>query len=213
MPMREADWKAIAIECVPLGSANDGVMLRADVLPRLTLGSNLRGMLRQATWDRLRFAAADAADNRCEACGKQSLGPKQKVQRPDCHEAWVYEKNGSRFTQRLDRLIALCKMCHNVQHIGRGFTADAVQTLQVLNGWSVAEALADIERAVTRVALMNNLEFDLDLSVLSPVIELTDYPHMRIPAIDRIFLGNTWLKQPYEQPGLEKLAYSERALP
>ncbi len=211
--MREADWEAITVECIPLGSANDGVKLRADILPRLTLGSNLRGMLRQSTWDRLRFATADAADNQCEVCGNRSLGPNQKVQRPDCHEAWVFEKEGSQFTQRLNRLVALCKLCHNVQHVGRGFTSDAVQTLQDLNGWSAAEALTDIKRAMTRVKLMNNLEFNLDLSVLSSVIELTDYPNMRIPAIDRIFLGNTWLKQPYEQPGSEKLTYSERALP
>jgi hypothetical protein len=70
------------------------------------------------------------------------------------------------------------------------------------------EALADIERAVTRVTLLNNLEFDLDLSVLSSVIELTDYPGMRIPTRARNFFGNTWLAQ----PGMDKLAYSERVL-
>lgn len=199
--MQETDWEAITVNCFPLGSAGDGVMLRADILPMSTWGSNLRGLLRPSTWDRLRCAVADAADNRCEVCGNQSLGPKQRMQRPDCHEVWIFEREGSQFTQRLDRLIALCKLCHNVQHVGRGFTEDALQILQNLNSWSTAEAMKDIDRAKARFKLMGNLEFNLDLTVLASTVELRDSPDLKLPSEARGFFGNSWLKQ----LGMDKL--------
>ena len=53
----------------------------------------------------------------CEICGSPSTRNGRTV-RPDCHEKWVFEFRAGTPVQRLERLIALCPACHQVQHSG-----------------------------------------------------------------------------------------------
>lgn len=176
--------------------AADGVRIRTDMLPSTTWGSNVRGLVSHKDWDRLRLPVCAAAENRCEVCGRHGRRVNGRTLRPDCHEIWVFETRNGRNVQRLERLIALCKACHSVQHMGRaaarGTTEHTIRTLQRVNGWSRDEALADIRRAIARFEALDHVQFDLDLSVLAGKLSLPGYPDLYIPAAERSELGNSY---------------------
>lgn len=179
--------------------AADGVKLHADMLPSTTWGSNIRGLVSAREWDRIRLPICAAAQNRCEVCGYQrrEMG---RVRRPDCHELWVFEVRDGRRVQRLDRLIALCRSCHSVQHMGRaaarGKNELTIRTLQRVNRWTREQARADIDAATARFESLDYLDYDLDLTALSGTLALSSHPGLYIPAADRKALGNSFYGAP-----------------
>ncbi|PPH67643.1 hypothetical protein C5C45_08725 [Rathayibacter rathayi] len=129
----------------------------------------------------------------CEICGDQSHGPFGKVQHPDCHEIWRFEMRDGVVTQVLAGLIALCKRCHNTQHIGRALDLEDVNDrLQLVNGWTHSEAQTDIRRAFRRLKLLEGLDVDLDLSALSGQLAVPGSPSLQFTAAERVSRGNSW---------------------
>ncbi len=85
-----------------------GIALRADLLPPNTWGSNIRALVDEDGWKRLRITVCNAAGNRCQLCGGESAGPDGRRRRPDCHERWTFTHTpDGRHVQRLDALLAL----------------------------------------------------------------------------------------------------------
>lgn len=126
-------------------------------------------------------------------CGDQSHGLFGKVQHPDCHEIWRFEMSDSVVTQVLAGLIALCKRCHNTQHIGRAPDLEDVnERLQLVNGWTLAAAQTDIRRAFRRLQLLEGLAVDLDLSALSGQLDVPGSPSLQFTAAERVLHGNSW---------------------
>jgi len=71
--------------------------------------SNLRSILSKKQWDFLKADAKERAQGKCMICGK-------KTDRLEAHERWSYDtENG---VQKLEDIIAICKGCHSVIHIG-----------------------------------------------------------------------------------------------
>jgi hypothetical protein len=167
--------------------------MRADVLPPSVFGSNVRGIARESEWDRIRLAVSARAGKLCEICGDQSHGPFGKVQHPDCHEIWRFEVRDGVATQVLAGLIALCKRCHNTQHIGRALDLEDVDDrLQLVNGWTRSEAQTDIRRTFRRLKLLEGLDVDLDLSTLLGQLAVPGSPGLHFTAAERSSLGNSW---------------------
>ncbi|OII41451.1 hypothetical protein BIU99_17835 [Plantibacter sp. MMLR14_011] len=126
-------------------------------------------------------------------CGDQSYGPFGKVQHPDCHEIWRFEMSDGVITQVLAGLIALCKRCHNTQHIGRAPDLEDVNDrLQLVNGWTHAAAQTDIRRGFRRLQLLEGLAVDLDLSALSGQLNVPGSPSLQFTAAERVLHGNSW---------------------
>lgn len=177
-------------------AAPDGVRIRSDLLPPSTWGSNIRGLVDKETWNRLRVPVCDAANNRCEICRAFSHNDHGRLQRPDCHEKWVFTATGGRYVQRLERLIALCRDCHRVQHSGRARTGGkehlVVMQLCRVNGWSEAQAYADLDRSAEHCARLDRYAWDLDLSVLQGQLDLDGFPELYVPAAARARLGNSY---------------------
>ncbi|MBM7832061.1 hypothetical protein JOE59_002766 [Agromyces cerinus] len=194
------DWQLLTVLTLNPGASPGEVRMRADMLPPSTWGSNLRGMLKDAAWRKLSRETSEAAGRRCAICGAESFGPNHTPQNPDCHEMWVFEVADGVLVQRLERLVALCKACHNVQHAGRaeklGLTGDVVDTLCRVNRWTPTESEDDIDRAWDRYELMSGLEFDLDLRALAGRIQVGDDVDLYFRARERERLGNSWLKGP-----------------
>ncbi len=72
--------------------------------------SNLRTLLPKAAWDIVRKDAYKRAGGRCMICGAP-------VTRLEAHENWSYDEKNK--IQRLESVVALCRPCHSVVHIGR----------------------------------------------------------------------------------------------
>lgn len=177
-------------------TARDGVKIRADMLPPSTHGSNIRDLVTKGEWKRLRDSTCEAAGNRCEICGAASDGTGRRARYLECHEKWIFERaDGDRYVQRLERLIALCKDCHFVQHSGRahviGLEDKVIAHLRRLNRWTEQQALADFRRAVDRCVRLDQYPWDLDLSALQGMLSLDGYPELYVPARARILLGKS----------------------
>ena len=83
--------------------------LNFELVPDGCWYSNLRSILSKAQWEFIRNEARERAGGRCMVCGKKSSSL-------EAHERWSYdEKNG---IQKLEDVVAVCKDCHSVMHIG-----------------------------------------------------------------------------------------------
>ncbi|MDI6105684.1 hypothetical protein QLQ12_44600 [Actinoplanes sp. NEAU-A12] len=158
------------VDPLPDADAAGGVRIRADMLPPRTHGSNIRALVSAQRWDDLRRPVCDAAGRRCEICRGVSVRG-GRVILPDCHEKWRFETRNGVPVQRLQRLVALCAGCHEVQHSGlagiKGRIEFVVDRLRQLNGWSREQAEADLRRAGMRCRELDAREWALDLTVLA----------------------------------------------
>lgn len=189
----DQDWTSVFLPTLMPNAPVGHPPMRADVLPPRVCGSNVRGIARESEWDRIRLAVSARAGKLCEICGDQSHGPFGKVQHPDCHEIWRFEMRDGIVTQVLAGLIALCKRCHNTQHIGRALDLEDVnEWLQLVNRWTHSEAQTDIRRAFRRLKLLEGLDVDLDLSTLLGQLAVAGSSDLQFTASERLLLGNSW---------------------
>lgn len=84
--------------------------LEFELVPDSCWYSNLRSILTPAQWDIVRRDAYSRANGRCMLCGK-------KAKRLEAHEKWEYDEINR--IQKLKDVVAVCKSCHEVIHIGR----------------------------------------------------------------------------------------------
>lgn len=82
--------------------------LTIELVPKTCFYSNVRSEVTRTQWDIIRHQVASRAYNACEICGDDS--------RIECHEIWNYDDK--KLIQKLVGMIALCKSCHMVKHMG-----------------------------------------------------------------------------------------------
>ncbi len=136
--------------------------LNFELVPDGCWYSNLRSILSPAQWDVVRKEAYARANGRCMICGAPSA-------RLEAHERWEYDEKTH--TQKLVNVVAICKRCHEVIHIGRtqlsGREREAEEHFMKVNNCSYAEyrkALGEANEAHRRRNLVP--EWKLDLSYL-----------------------------------------------
>ena len=136
--------------------------LNFELVPDSCWYSNLRSILSPAQWDVVRKDAYARADGKCMICGK-------KCTRLEAHEQWEYDEENR--IQRLKIVVAVCRNCHDVIHIGRtqlmGREVEASEHFMKVNGCSYAEyrkALGEANEAHRRRNAVP--EWKLDLSYL-----------------------------------------------
>ena len=133
-----------------------------ELVPDSCWYSNLRSILSPAQWDIVRREAYALANGKCMICGEQT-------RRLEAHERWEYdEENG---IQKLQTVIAVCRNCHEVIHIGRtslmGGEERACAHFMKVNGCSYAEYRKALGAANEAHRRRNKIpEWKLDLSYL-----------------------------------------------
>lgn len=140
--------------------------LNFELVPDSCWYSNLRSVLTPAQWNAVRFAAYRRAGGRCAVCGAPS-------NRLEAHERWAY--NEEKHIQKLTDVVAVCKACHEVIHIGRtsllGGERRAGEHFMKVNGCGYADyrrALGEANEAHRRRNAVP--EWGLDLSVLPDLL-------------------------------------------
>ena len=83
--------------------------LQFELVPDGCWYQNLRSALPKEVWDKLRRTAYAQAGGRCQICGR--------LARLEAHERWSYDEEKA--VQKLEAVIAVCRNCHEVIHIGR----------------------------------------------------------------------------------------------
>ena len=133
--------------------------LEFELVPDSVWGSNLRTLLSKSAWDFLRKDAYDRAEGKCRICGRPA-------KRLEAHEQWEYDEEAA--VQKLTDILALCKPCHEVVHIGRtqlmGGEERAAKHFCKVNGCTYAEyrkALGEANEKHRRLNLIPEWKFDL----------------------------------------------------
>lgn len=136
--------------------------LNFELVPDSCWYSNLRSILSPAQWDIVRKEAYSRAGGKCMICGAATS-------RLEAHERWEYDEE--KRIQKLSDVVAVCRACHEVIHIGRtqllGGEERAAGHFMKVNGCSYAQyrqALGEANEAHRR---RNRIpEWNLDLSYL-----------------------------------------------
>lgn len=108
--------------------------LRFELVPDSCWYSNLRSILSPAQWDFIRKDAYARAGGKCMICGATA-------RRLEAHERWEYDEKNA--VQKLADVVAVCRSCHEVIHIGRtqllGGEERACAHFMKVNGCTYAE--------------------------------------------------------------------------
>lgn len=136
--------------------------LNFELVPDGCWYSNLRTLLSKKQWDFLRADAQARANGKCMICGKDT-------KRLEAHERWSY--NEEKGVQKLEDVVAVCKDCHSVIHIGRtqlkGDVERAEKHFMSVNGCSYVEYRKALGKANERHRQLNLVsEWKLDLTWL-----------------------------------------------
>lgn len=132
-----------------------------ELVPDSCWYSNLRSELPKEVWDKIRKNAYARAGGKCMICGEPST-------RLEAHEQWEYDdKNG---VQKLKNIVAVCKACHEVIHIGRtqlmGREREASEHFMKVNCCTYAEYRKTLGEANEKHRERSKREWQLDVSEL-----------------------------------------------
>ena len=140
-----------------------GSVLYIDLIPQTCWFTNVRSVLPQSEWRDLAGKIRERAGFACEICGfdKMTL---------DVHERWAYEEKDGRRTQRLVRLIALCKWCHGATHMGyaefKGTDEKMRRHIARINKWTPSRVIDHRDAAFRRWDERSQHLWDLDISMI-----------------------------------------------
>ncbi len=141
--------------------------LEFEMVPDSCWYSNLRSLLTPAQWDVVRKEAYARAGGKCSICGGVSA-------RLEAHEQWEYDEKNT--LQKLKNVIAVCKSCHEVIHIGRttltGGEERASRHFMKVNGCTYAEYRKALGEATEAHRRRNRIpEWKLDLTYLKKFVK------------------------------------------
>lgn len=126
--------------------------LNFELVPEECWFSNLRSVLKPADWDKVRRDAYARAGGRCVICGAKG--------RLEAHEQWSYDDEKA--LQKLENVVALCRNCHEIKHIGRtqlkGRDADAMEHFMKVNHCSQMDYHAALAEANEEYFRRNRVE-------------------------------------------------------
>lgn len=135
-------------------------VLIPEMLPVTTWEQNIRHLLGPDAWDRMRKHAYRYAGYRCEICGDAG--------RLEAHEAWKLVNETC--TQKLERVLALCPLCHKAHHLGiarrLGIFGEVRAQLRRVNGWNDRQLDAAIQEAYEVWEQRSEMPWEVDLSWL-----------------------------------------------
>lgn len=140
--------------------------LNFELIPDSCWYSNLRTLLSKRQWDFLREEAKEKSGYKCSICGRKGL--------LEAHERWSYDLDNG--VQKLTDIIAVCKDCHSVIHIGRtqlvGDEERAENHFMKVNNATYAEYRKALKEANEYHKKLNQVpEWKLDLTYLQKYIK------------------------------------------
>lgn len=158
-------WPLQKIEPIVALSGEDrsygGNTLFVDLIPRSCWFTNVRKCIDFSDWERLRHYIYERANNQCECCSSKT--------QLDAHERWSFDEEKK--VQKLMRIIALCKPCHEATHMGlaqiKGRGDIAQKHLIDVTGMSHSEAINHIEKSFKLWGKRSLLQWELDLTLIT----------------------------------------------
>lgn len=135
--------------------------LNFELVPDSCWYSNLRSQLPKEVWDKIRKKAYARAGGKCMVCGAPTP-------RLEAHEQWEYDDE--KCVQKLKNVVAICRPCHEVMHIGRtqllGREREASEHFMKVNGCSYADYRKALGEANDKHRERSKREWRLDVTEL-----------------------------------------------
>jgi len=137
--------------------------LEIELVPATCFFSNVRSAISASQWKIISKQVRAQAYNICEIC-------QSSLQQPlHCHEVWEY--NDTKQIQKLIKMVALCRSCHQVKHFGlarvQGKEKQAIQHFIKVNKISGKLAEKYIEQSFIIWRDRSSKEWTLDISILN----------------------------------------------
>jgi len=137
--------------------------LYIDMIPKTSYFKNVRSIFNDDDWNLIRHHIYERVNNRCECCGIK------KNKYLDAHERWIYDYNSC--TQKLIRIIALCRLCHQTTHYGHSRVFKDIKKinehLMKVRGFSEEELKNHIKDAYEIWKDRNKINWNIDVSIIS----------------------------------------------
>ena len=137
--------------------------LYIDMIPKTSYFKNVRMLFSENDWNLIRHHIYERVENKCECCGKK------RSKYLDAHERWEY--NFETKTQKLVRIIALCRLCHSATHYGhsrRTKNMDNINNhIKKINNFTDEELENHIKDAYATWKERNKIKWELDLSIIT----------------------------------------------
>lgn len=143
-----------------------GNLLFVDMIPINCWFTNVRYCIKSSDWDKLRHLIYSRSNFCCECCG---IDTKKYSKSLEAHERWHYDEE--RCIQKLVRIVALCHNCHSATHYGfsknSGKEEKVKKHLKNVRKFTDKECEEHIEDAYDRLKKLNDVEWELDLSLMT----------------------------------------------
>ncbi len=157
-----------------------GKKLFVDLVPASCWFRNVRSEIKDSHWRALSKFVRARTGGKCEVCGDAEDPAAGKYH--DAHERWYYDYKTR--TQKLTRIVCLCKPCHLYTHMGyaatQGREEEAIAHKLKVSGMTRKQVDDEINAAFTLWEKRDWYRWYLDLSLLSDSgITLLHEPEVR----------------------------------
>lgn len=140
-----------------------GNNLYIDMIPKTSYFKNVRSLFTESDWNLIRHHIYERTGNRCECCGCK------RGKYLEAHERWIFDYENK--TQKLIRIIALCRLCHQTTHYGHSRVFKDIKKinehLMKVRGFSEEELKNHIKDAYEIWKDRNKINWNIDVSIIS----------------------------------------------
>lgn len=159
-------WKLKEVNLIGEDRKYGGNYLFVDLIPRSCWFKNVRNNIKPSDWDLIRKHIYSRVNYKCECCGIDTKLNKIQI---EAHERWNYDDINK--IQKLVRIIALCRDCHQSTHIGyanlTGNYQKAFNHLKKVRKFDDINCQNHIEKAFKLWNIRNKYNWELDLSLIT----------------------------------------------
>jgi len=140
-----------------------GNQLFIDLIPKTSYFKNVRSLFSENDWNLIRHHIYERANNRCECCGIK------RMKYLEAHERWIYDYETK--TQKLMRIIALCRLCHQSTHYGHSKVSKNInkinEHLKKVCKFNDEELRNHIKEAYEIWEKRNKIKWNIDISIIT----------------------------------------------
>ena len=161
-------WKINTDPVILLGEDRNygGNKLFIDLIPNTCWFTNVRSCVHPKDWDRLRKYVYERVNYICEGCNIDTQNSNIIL---EAHERWDYNEETQ--TQKLVRIVALCRNCHESTHIGlaglNGKGYEAKEHIKKVRKFTEQEYQKHENDAFEIWRRRNTIHWELDLSLIT----------------------------------------------
>jgi len=151
------------IEIIDEDRTFGGNELFIDMIPKTSYFKNVRSIFNECDWNLIRHHIYERVNNKCECCGAK------RSKYLEAHERWIFDYETQ--TQKLIRIIALCRLCHQATHYGHSKLKKDItkinEHLKKVRGMNDDQLKDHIKEAYEIWENRNKINWNIDISIIS----------------------------------------------